>query len=356
MTSPGQITGFLRRCFIHIGQIIACLRHSCYPARMTPATIGFLLLPGYAMMSLASAIEPLRAANQLGGNRHYRLRFFGAKRGFVASSVGGGFDCAALAEAGADLDLLFTVAGGDPMEHDSPAVAHGLRRLDRRGVSLGGISGGGVILARHGLMAGRRFTVHWTHIEELQQRDPSLLIERALYVIDRDRYSCAGGVAAFDMMSAMIASRHGADFAREVSDWFIHTRMRTATESQQLDPARRYDLHHPKLEAAVRLMASHIADPLSPAQLAALSGCSVRQLQRRFMDRFGVTISDFYRNLRLEKADELLLHSALPLAGIAELTGFATLPHFSRCFARRFGSPPARHRLELQATSRQSSP
>lgn len=312
----------------------------------TPSTIGFLLLPGYAMMSLASAIEPLRAANQLGRDQRYRLRFLGAEGGFVASSVGGGFDCTALRDAAPDLDLLFVVAGGDPMLHDGPALVHGLRRLDRRGVSLGGISGGAAVLARHGLMGGRRFTVHWTHIEELQELDPALLIERALYVIDRDRYSCAGGVAAFDMMHALIASQHGAAFAHEVSDWFIHTRMRTATEPQQLDPARRYDLHHPRLEAAVRLMATHIADPLSLAQLAALSGCSARQLQRRFADRFGTTVSDFYRNLRLEKADELLRHSALPLSEIAQLTGFATAQHFSRCFHAHFGAPPARRRRQ----------
>ncbi|SFY43811.1 Transcriptional regulator GlxA family, contains an amidase domain and an AraC-type DNA-binding HTH domain [Paracoccus pantotrophus] len=315
--------------------------------RMTPpASIGFLLLPGYAMMSLASAIEPLRAANQLGPRPLYRLDFLAAESGFVASSVGGGFNCAALREAAADLDLLFVVAGGNPMLHDDPALIHGLRNLDRRGVRLGGISGGAAVLARHGLMEGRRFTVHWLHIEELQELAPGLLIERALYVIDRDRYTCAGGVAAFDMMCAMIASQHGAAFAHEVSDWFIHSRMRTASEPQQLDPARRYNLHHPRLEAAVRLMTTHIADPLSAAQLAGLAGCSARQLQRRFADHFGMSISDFYRNLRLEKADELLRHSALPLAEIAQLTGFATVQHFSRCFARHFGTPPARRRRD----------
>ena len=35
-------------------------------------TLSFLLLPEYAMMSLLSAIEPLRVANRLAGREVYR--------------------------------------------------------------------------------------------------------------------------------------------------------------------------------------------------------------------------------------------------------------------------------------------
>ena len=35
-------------------------------------SIGFLLIPGYALMTYAAAIEPLRAANQLAGKKLYR--------------------------------------------------------------------------------------------------------------------------------------------------------------------------------------------------------------------------------------------------------------------------------------------
>lgn len=308
--------------------------------------IGFFLVPGFALMSLSSAIEPLRAANHLAGKALYRLDYHAAEPGFVASSSGGGFHCKALSEAQPDLDLLFVVAGGDPIAEDDPKVASALRRLDRRGVMLGGISGGAAVLARAGLMEGRRFTLHWLHLEQLQEQQPGLLIERALYVIDRDRYSCAGGVASFDMMCAMVAAREGADFAAEVSNWFIHSRMRPAGEPQHLDPARRYNLSVPALELAVRLMTTHIADPLSAAQLAALSGCSARQLQRHFVQRFGLSTMAFYRNLRLDKAHEFLRHSALPMDEIAQLSGFSTVPHFSRCFAQRFGKPPAAARRE----------
>ncbi|MFT3688969.1 GlxA family transcriptional regulator [Paenirhodobacter sp.] len=308
--------------------------------------IAFVLTPGYALMSLASAVEPLRAANLLAGRALYHTRFLSVPGGFEASTAGGGFACERLAEAGAP-DLAFVVAGGNPMLYEDAALLRGLRALDQRRVPLGGISGGAAILARHGLMEGRRFTLHWQHADALAEQDPHLLIERALYVIDRDRFTCAGGVAAFDMMCAIIAAEHGADFARTVSDWFIHPRLREASEQQ----SRHGALRHPVLEAVVRLMGSHLADPLSPEQLAALSGTSARQLQRLFRDHLNRPMMQFYRDLRLDKADELLVQSSLPVLDIALATGFSGAAHFTRCFTAKFGAPPARRRRDARRVS-----
>lgn len=308
-----------------------------------PLSIGFILTTDYALMSLAAAVEPLRAANQLADRALYHCSFHSVTGGFMPSTSGGGFDTTPLAEA-PKLDLAFVVAGGNPLRFEDAALTRALRGLAHHGVGLGGISGGGAILAKAGLMQGRRFTLHWTHIDPLAEAMPDLLIERALYVIDRDRYSCAGGVAAMDMMGALITSAHGADFARAVSEWFIHPRLRLAEEPQQAPVAQRFNLHHPTLEAAVELMESHLADPLAPDQLAKLCGVSARQLQRLFVARFQKPMMGFYRDLRLAKADELLRQTALPVVEIALITGFASTAHFTRCYTAKFGSPPARRR------------
>lgn len=311
-------------------------------------SIGFILTPGYALMSASTAVEPLRAANHLAGKPLYRFSFHSVAGGFAASTCGGGFDTmplsASVRRGGEKLDLAFVVAGGNPMLYEDAALVAGLRGLEAMRIPLGGISGGAAILAKAGLMAGRRFTVHWEHIDPLAEYGPDLLIERALYVIDRDRYTCAGGVAALDMMCALIARAHGSAFARSVSDWFIHPRLRTADEPQQEPAAQRFDLHHPMLAAAVELMASHLADPLSPEQLAALSGGSARQLQRLFSSRFGLSMMAFYRDLRLAKADALLKQSALSVLDIALVTGFSSAAHFTRCFTAKYGMPPSRRR------------
>lgn len=315
-----------------------------------PFRIAFVLTPGYSLMSLAAAVEPLRAANQLAGTELYRPAYLSAEGGFVPSTSGGGFLTQALSEAG-PADLVLVVAGGNPLHYRDAALARFLRAAAARKVALGGISGGAAILARSGLIPGRRFTLHWAHVDALAESAPDLLIERALYVIDRDRYTCAGGVAALDMMCAIIARDHGAGLARQVAEWFIHPRTRRAEEPQQSPADERFDLRHPMLVQAVDLMFSHLADPLSADQIAGQVGCSPRQLQRLFQDRLGQPMMQFYREMRLQKADELVVQTGLSMLDIALITGFASAAHFSRLYAGRFGLPPVKRR---QAQRRQS--
>ncbi|MDS9469538.1 GlxA family transcriptional regulator [Paracoccus sp. MBLB3053] len=312
-----------------------------------PFRIGFVLTPDYSLMSLTAAVEPLRAANHLAGRELYRPSYYSIAGGFAASTSGGGFQTAPMDEVGA-LDLALVVAGGNPMLSRDTGVARGLRALSVRKVPLGGISGGAAILARLGMMEGRRFTLHWAHIDALAELMPDLLIERALYVMDRDRLTCAGGIAALDMMCALIARDHDASFARQVAEWFIHKSPRMADEPQLSPTAERLEIRHPALIQAVELMFGHLADPLSPDQIAGQIGCSARQLQRLFQAELGASMMDYYRDLRLGKARELVGQSSLAMLDIALVTGFTSAAHFSRVYSARFGLPPMRERQALR--------
>jgi transcriptional regulator GlxA family with amidase domain len=306
-----------------------------------PRRIGFLLLRDFALMSCAAAVEPLRAANLLQDRALYDLTFLSVNGGRAAASVGAGFDTVALRDVTAPFDMVFVVAGGNPMGARHVEAWRFLRAQGRRGVALGGISGGAAVLAQAGLMAGRRFTVHWQHYDALREESADYLMERRLFVIDRDRFTCAGGAAPLDMMHALITTHHGAGLATRVADWFIHTRIRDADDPQRTGTAERYRIHDPVLVATVDLMESHIADPLSLDQLAALAGTSPRHLQRQFRMRMGTSLMRFYRDLRLDKARDLLAQTALPVLEVALATGFANGAHFARAFRDRFGQRPS---------------
>ena len=204
---------------------------------------------------------------------------------------------------------------------------------------IGGVSGGPVILAKAGLMQQRRMTVHWEHAEALSLVSPQVVIERTLYVMDRDRMTCAGGTAALDMMHALISKQHGADFARKVSDWFLHTDIRPSEGPQRSGLAERYKVNDRMVLMAIELMENHIADPLELDQLAPIVGVSARQLNRLFAEKLNVSTVRFYRSLRLEKARELLQQTTLNLAEISSATGFANSAHFSRCLLYTSPSP-----------------
>ncbi|MCR9114862.1 MAG: GlxA family transcriptional regulator [Rhodobacteraceae bacterium] len=295
-------------------------------------------------MSYAALAEPMRAANLLARRTLYEMINIGTSDAPVASS--GAAVVLPQARVGDDLalDYLFVVAGGDPTGYANRPVMNWLARLAREGVPLGGVSGGPIILARAGVMGGRRMTVHWEHANALAEISPHLMIERTLYVIDRDRVTCAGGTAPMDLMHALITQHHGGAFARLVSDWFMHTEIRPSAGPQRAGLVERVGSTNAAILDAVEAMEAHVAEPLTLDRLAGTAGLSPRQLNRLFTEKLGRPTMRYYRELRLQKAQSLLRNSPLTLTEIALATGFASSSHFSRAYAAQFGQPPSAYR------------
>lgn len=306
--------------------------------------ICFILVPGFALMSYASASEPLRAANLLAGREIYRVRNFSADGHPAAASSGVLVPAEGLPKSGAGLHTVFVCAGGGPGEWDQPAVLATLRLLAREGVRLGGISGGPYLMAAAGLLDDRSFTIHWEHAPALIEAFPGVQPTQARYVIDGNRISCGGGIAPLDMMHAMIGERMGGDFARRVSDWYLHTSVNEPVAPQRASLAERYGVHHPALLGVIEKMEATIEAPLSRTAMARFAGMTPRHLDRLFATHAGESFADTYRRLRLDHAEKLLQQSALSVSEIAVITGFSSPAHFSRAYRTRFGESPRARR------------
>jgi transcriptional regulator GlxA family with amidase domain len=315
--------------------------------RAEPILTGFFLVPGFALLSYASAIEPLRAANRLSGRELYRWAHISLDGISEDASSGACVSCTHRPGDDIPLRRLFVCAGGNPAAFNDPAAFAWLRALARRGVQIGGISGGPYILARAGLLNGYRFTIHWEHMPALAEDFPALQPAPSLFVIDRDRLTAAGGFAAFDMMHALIEADHGHALASAVAEWFLHTHVRGGGGPQRMGLRERFNITNAGLLRAIENMEVHIEEPLSRAEIANLAGLSLRQLDRLFETQLGETISAYYNRIRLERARTLLRQTALPVFDIAVACGFASASQFSRAFSRAFRHPPKDERLPL---------
>ncbi|WP_299475579.1 GlxA family transcriptional regulator [uncultured Roseibium sp.] len=310
--------------------------------------IGFLLIDGYALMSVASAIEPLRAANLLGESKHFTLSYYSQNAGKVRASCGAYFETEPLGILSNQVDLLFVVAGSNLGDAENAAFYAQLRRLAAHGVELGGISGGGSLLAKAGLMDDRRLTVHWEHFEELNALSDAYFLERRIFVIDRNRYTCAGGVASLDMMLALVKSELGAELATTVSDWLVHSGMRSADEPLRSRYLGSNTSLNSCVTAAVELMESHVTDLLTLDQIAMLAGVSSRKLQRNFKSDLGISVMRCYMDIRLHKADELLRKTRMAVAQVAFSTGFVDQAHFASVYREKFGFSPTERRKKTR--------
>ena len=315
------------------------------PAPDSPQTVGFLLVPGFALMSYAAAIEPLRAANLLSGRELYRWWHAapGGKPVLASNGVAIIPDCGTTKER--DADLVFVCAGGNPATFDDKSTFAWLRRLARKGVTIGGISGGPYVLAKAGLLDERRATLHWEHLPAFREAFPEVTVVPSLFEIDGNRITCSGGISALDMMVALIERDHGRQLAAAVGDWFLHTHIREGMGPQRMDLRLRLGIADEKLLRVLRRMEGNIEAPQSRAELARIVGVSVRQLERLFRRHLGHGIHRQYSSMRLERARQLLRETTLPVLDVAIATGFSSSSQFARAYKRTFGEPPSRTRL-----------
>jgi transcriptional regulator GlxA family with amidase domain len=306
--------------------------------------VGFFLVPGFSMMALSAATEPLRAANRVSGRDVYSWHLLSVDGLEVSSSSG--FRLVpefSIGERG-ELALLIVVSSLDVTEFHDQRVFAWLRRLAQSNCRLGAVSTGTLLLARAGLLNGYRCTIHWELRHDFAEEFPEIEATRDLFCIDRNRVTCGGGTAALDLMLALIAERHGHFIAAEVAEQFLHTRIRPPGESQRMAVQWRYGITDRRMVRVINLMEQNIEHPLHTQTLAQIAGISRRQLERRFLGEFGKTPSRFYVELRLKHAQALLLQSTDSLLAVALKCGFSSASHFGRCFRATYHETPARVR------------
>ncbi len=315
-------------------------------------TFVFLLVDGFSMMSVVSAIEPLRSFNRLIGEELFVWRLARVGDAFVRSSNGLPLETQPLSEAIVGADILFVCSGLPVKLVNERLYTAALRRSTREGIALGSLSTGVSLLARAGLLKGYRCTIHWENRLAFKEEFPEINCTDKIYEIDRDRLTCSGGTAAMDLMLRLIGDEYGHDLALRVANQFHHDRIRTEGEEQRGGRSDRRNSLPPKLQTAIALMEAHVESTVDVAVIAKDIGVSIRQLQRLFLQHTGTTPVRFYITLRVEHAREMLLYSELSTLEISIATGFSSMSHFSHWFKEVYGLTPTAFR---QLPTRRSS-
>jgi transcriptional regulator GlxA family with amidase domain len=306
-----------------------------------PIQLGLLLVPGFALMGYATLVEAFRAANTLSGRDLYAWLHVSPDGAAVEASSGARIMADAPVGQRLDCSRLFVFAGGDPRRFNDAPTFGWLRQLARGGCAIAGISGGPYVMARAGLLAGRRATIHWDHRALLAEEFPEIAIESGLFVIDGRIITCAGGTAGLDLALALIALDHGADLASRVGEWFIRTTPRDGDGPQRASPDARHGTTNRIVLQALAMIEANIDRPLSRAAIARSCGRSLRQIERLFQLHLGQTMTTAMLAIRLDSAAHRLRTTDVPVTQIALDCGFVSAAHFSRRFRQRFGMPPS---------------
>lgn len=314
------------------------------PARKMPRHFAFLLLDRFTLSAFSAAIEPLRLANRVTGGTHYTWQLVSETGQAVTCSNGTQVSVHSGMEDLHKESVIIVCGGVDANRATSPGIMAWLRKRARYGNTIGGICTGSWALARAGLLEGRRATIHWENHNGFAEEFPEVDLTRSVFVLDGNRITAAGGMAALDMILAMLAQEHGSETANAVADQLIYSAIRTNRDTQRLSIPARIGVRHPKLARVIEIMESHIEDPISPSDLAKQVGMSTRQLERLFRRYLNRSPKRYYTELRLERARNLLMQTDMSVINVALASGFTSPSHFSKCYRAHYNTTPYRER------------
>jgi transcriptional regulator GlxA family with amidase domain len=314
------------------------------PVVLRKCKYAFLTLPNYSLIAVANALEPLRMANRLVGRDVYDWSIISLDGNPADASSGLNLSPTGALEKLGAVDIVFVCGGINVRESVSLPLLAALRRLADRRVPLGALCTGGYALARAGLLDNFRATIHWENLSSLREEFPRVRISDQLFTIDRDRYTCSGGTAPLDLMLNLIQLKLGPRISQLVSEQFIVDRVRKDTDRQYVPLRAQIGISHRGLIRVAQLMEENIEKPLSLDKIAKATGLSRRQIERLFKRDLNCVPKRYYLEMRLKRARELLLQTAMPIMDITAACGFQSPPHFSKCYRSQFGYPPSAER------------
>ncbi|WP_343222604.1 GlxA family transcriptional regulator [Marinobacterium ramblicola] len=303
-----------------------------------------MLMQGFSLTGFSCAVEALRTANSLSGETLYEAVLIGIGQELVPSGCGVEVRVEAQVDQVAQLDTLFVCGPAKLSDSGQEQLTHWLKRWARSIPNLGGIGTGAYLLARAGLLDGYRATIHWLDVAALKEAFPRVQATGNLFETDRDRYTCGGGTAAMDMMLFLIGRDHGMALASHLSEQFVCERIRPSDEAQRVPLKVRIGTQQPNLIEAVTLMEANIEEPLSTDDLAYHVGVSRRHLERLFKQHLQTVPSQYYLELRLERARTLLRTDDRPILQVGLMCGFSSASYFSTAYRGHFGLTPRQER------------
>jgi len=318
--------------------------------------IGFLTLNEYTMIALSSAIEVLRMANRLSGQDHYSWTILSVDGKPTSCSNGLSFADAKTYDDAGDLDMVLVCGGTHVERYVSDKLINLLRRISHDGIVLGGLCTGTYALVKSGLLDGYKCTVHWENMAGLREFHPRVQFQEELFVIDRDRVTCTGGIAPADLMLSVVKSAFGKTLVADISNQFILERVRDGFDRQHIPMAARLGYNNSALVDIAALMEANFEEPLTAVELAKLAGLSLRQVQRMFQVSLETTPTKYYLQLRLRRARELLVQSQMSITQIAISCGFQSTCHFSKSYRALYGRTPRSERQPQTVPAEFSAP
>ncbi|QOD93704.1 helix-turn-helix domain-containing protein [Chryseoglobus sp. 28M-23] len=249
-------------------------------------------------------------------------------------------------------DVLL-VAGGLEVEsaaEDSEFVS-ALADLARRSGEVGSICTGALLLARAGLLEGRRATTHWALAHKLATAHPDVDVDADRIFHYDGVWTSAGVTAGIDLSLEIVRNHHGSALAAEVARCLVVYLRRAGGQLQYSVHLAAQSSQHSEVADLLAYISDHLQSDLTVGALAERARMSERSFQRHFTTEVGTSPARYVESVRLDAARRLLELTEDGIAAVAHQIGFRNAETLHRSFKRVLGVTPTEYRERFSRPS-----
>lgn len=233
-----------------------------------------------------------------------------------------------------------------------------LRRMHEKGVLIGSVCSGALVLAEAGLLEGREVASHWAYAELFARAYPgSHLLRDSILCLTHESEGIvtAGGVTSWhELILHVIARFCGDEVARQTAK--VH--LLAGHEQGQLPFAamnRRVAAEDGVIAACQTWIAGNYQLENPVQRMTALCGLNTRTFARRFKAATGRNAIDYVVELRIEEAKQILETSETPIDDVGWQVGYQDAAAFRRMFRKIAGVTPLEYRKRYSTFRRRAS-
>ncbi|WP_372761684.1 GlxA family transcriptional regulator [Pseudoalteromonas sp.] len=321
---------------------------------LTALNIAIAVYPHLLITSLTLPIEMLRAGEAYAKGHNDKQRFrpltinLVAKNNAAISSQAGLAivpDCTPSNTPYSDLIIVPGIwRNPRPVVRTNHTLVEWLHSSFHQGSHIIGVGTGNCLVAEAGLLNGHPATTHWHYAKQFSRDYPQVQLKPDFFITQSERlYTVASLNALADVIVHIISQYYGKAAAQHVERNFSHEIRKPYEEQRYLEGA--VDRHPDELIAQVQFwLKNNLAAELTLQQVAAQFSLSYRTFTRRFRLATNQSPIEYWQQLRVEGAKELLASSNLSIQEVALEVGYNDQGHLTRVFKKVLSQTPSEYR------------
>jgi transcriptional regulator GlxA family with amidase domain len=241
---------------------------------------------------------------------------------------------------------LVIVSGMGTTEQEAILVSEWLKIAAKTTSHKISVCGGAFMLAKAGLLSGKKATTHWRLLNQFQDQYPDIdVVSGPFYIHDDDVWTSAGVNGGFDLVLSVIEQRHGQHIASILSDDMVTYFNKPYVPHAHIPVEDAQKVRSSQaMKRLVYWIAGHLNHNLKTECLAQHVAMSPRNFSRVFVRETGLSPAKFVEQARLRMTKQLLQQSDCTMQQIADICGFGSVVNMRRCFERHLGMSPSEYR------------